>query len=300
MSEICLTVNDAEVCVPLRPGASLLDLLREDLGLTGTKCGCLEGECGACAVRLDGRVVNSCLVPGARANGAVVTTIEGLGAGDGLHPVQEPFIQAGAVQCGICIPGMVMGVAALLEVNPAPTRAEAQAWLCGHLCRCTGYTKILDAVELAARLIRGGVAPARESGAVGRPAARVDAEAKVRGAALYADDYQPPGCLHLQVVRSPHAYAEVLDVDPGPALAVPGIAAVLTAADVSGRNVYGIIVEDQPVFCDRVVRYAGDAVAAVVAESRAAAEAGARAVQVAYRPLEPLLSVEAARSPGAP
>jgi CO/xanthine dehydrogenase Mo-binding subunit/aerobic-type carbon monoxide dehydrogenase small subunit (CoxS/CutS family) len=300
MAEICLAVNGGEVCVPLRREASLLDLLREDLGLTGAKAGCLEGECGACAVWLDGRLVNSCLVPGGRAEGAAVTTVEGLAAAEALHPVQEAFIQAGAVQCGICIPGMVMGVAALLERNPTPTRAEAQAWLCGHLCRCTGYTKILDAVELAARLLREGGASPRAGGGMGRPAARVDAEAKVRGAALYADDYQPPGSLHLRVVRSPHAYAEVLGVDATAARALPGVVCVLTAADVPGPNAYGIIVEDQPVFCDRVVRYAGDAVAAVVAESRTTAEAGATAVRVDYRLLEPLLSAEAARAAGAP
>ncbi|MBI4012863.1 MAG: 2Fe-2S iron-sulfur cluster binding domain-containing protein, partial [Candidatus Rokubacteria bacterium] len=121
MGEICLAVNGAEVCVPLRPGVSLLDLLRENLGLTGTKSGCLEGECGACAVWLDGRVVASCLVPAAKAEGASVTTIEGLAPEDGgLHPVQEAFIQAGAVQCGICIPGMVMAVAGLLRDHATP------------------------------------------------------------------------------------------------------------------------------------------------------------------------------------
>lgn len=301
MAEICLAVNGADVCVPLRSGVSLLDLLREDLGLTGTKSGCLEGECGACAVWVDGRVVASCLTPAAKLGGASVTTIEGLaGADGGLHPVQEAFIQAGAVQCGICIPGMVMAVAGLLRDNPSPSRAEAKDWLCGNLCRCTGYTKILDAVGLAARLAREGTAPARATGGVGRPAARVDAEAQVRGTALYGDDYQPAGCLHLQVVRSPHVSAEILEVDPAPALALPGIVGVLTAADVPGQNAFGIIVEDQPVFCDARARYAGDAVAAVVAESRAQAEAGARAVRVHYRPLEPLLSAEAAHRHDAP
>ncbi len=301
MAEICLTVNGAEVCVPLRPGVSLLDVLREDLGLTGTKAGCLEGECGACTVRLDGRLVDACLVPAAKADGAAVTTIEGLAAPHGdLHPVQEAFVQAGAVQCGICIPGMVMAAAALLEQNPAPTRAEAQDWLSGNLCRCTGYAKILDAVDLAAQFIREGRRPPRDAGAMGHSAARVDAEAKVRGTALYGDDYQPPGCLHLQIVRSPHAYAELVGIDPAPALVLPGVVGVLTARDVPGRNAYGILVEDQPVFCDTVVRYAGDAVAAVVAESRAAAEAGAAAVRVDYRPLDPLLSAEAAGRPDAP
>ncbi len=300
MAEVCLSVNGAEVCVPLRADASLLDLLREDLGLTGTKAGCLEGECGACTVWLDGRVVASCLVPAAKAAGASVTTIEGLAGDGGLHPVQEAFVQAGAVQCGICIPGMVMAVAGLLRVDPAPTREAAKAWLCGNLCRCTGYAKILDAVALAARFAREGRVPPRALGGVGRPAVRPDAEAKVRGTALYADDHQPPGCLHLRLVRSPHAAAEILGLDASAALAVPGVVGVLTAADVPGQNAFGIIVEDQPVFCDRRVRYVGDPVAAVVAESRAAATAGARAVRVDYRAEPPLLSAEAAAAPGAP
>ncbi|MGH7319794.1 MAG: molybdopterin cofactor-binding domain-containing protein, partial [Candidatus Rokuibacteriota bacterium] len=301
MAELCLEVNGAAVCVPLRPGASRLDLLREDLGLTGTKSGCVEGECGACTVWIDGQVVDACLFPAAKAAGAVVTTIEGLGSLEGgLHPVQEAFIQAGAVQCGICIPGMVMAVAALLEATPAPTRAEAQAWLGGNLCRCTGYTKILDAVELAARVMREGRVPARTAGAMGARTARVDAEAKVRGRALYGDDHQPAGCLHLRIVRSPHAAADLLEIDASPALARPGVVGVLTARDVPGENAYGIVVEDQPVFCDAVVRYVGDAVAAVVAETRADAAAGAAAVVVRYRVREPLLSADAAQQPDAP
>jgi CO/xanthine dehydrogenase Mo-binding subunit/aerobic-type carbon monoxide dehydrogenase small subunit (CoxS/CutS family) len=301
MSDICLTVNGVPVCVPLRPGASLLELLREDLGLTGTKSGCVEGECGACAVWVDGRLVNACLLPAAKVDGAEVTTIEGLSSpGGGLHPVQEALIQAGAVQCGVCIPGMVMAVASLLRENPAPSRAEAQAWLAGQLCRCTGYVKILDAVALAARWGRGEEAPARTGGGMGRPVARVDAEAKVSGAALYADDHQPVRCLHLQIVRSPHAHAEVAEIAEGPALAVPGVVGVLTARDVPGRNAYGIIVEDQPVFCDSVVRYVGDAVAAVVAETREAAQAGARALRVAYRPLAAVLDPADAPRPDAP
>jgi CO/xanthine dehydrogenase Mo-binding subunit/aerobic-type carbon monoxide dehydrogenase small subunit (CoxS/CutS family) len=298
---LCLTVNGAPVCVAIRPGASLLDVLRQDLGLTGTKAGCLEGECGACAVWVDGALVNACLYPGRKADGADVTTIEGLAAADGgLHPVQEAFVQAGAVQCGICIPGMVMAAAALLARDPAPSREAARRWLAGNLCRCTGYAKILDAVELAARWGRDGRVPPRVSGAVGWSAARVDAEAKVRGTAVYADDHARPGCLHLQVVRSPHAHAEVLGLDASAAQALPGVVGILTAADVPGQNAYGILVEDQPVFCDRVVRYVGDAVAAVVADSAAAAETAARAVRVVYRPLEAVLSIEAARGPDAP
>ena len=308
MTEVCLTVNRAPVCVPVAAGATLLDLLRDGLGLTGTKAGCREGECGACAVWLDGRLVTACLVPAARAEDAEVVTIEGLAAeadgrgpaAGGLHPVQEAFVQAGAVQCGICIPGMVMAAAALLEARPNPGPAEVRAHLAGNLCRCTGYAKIVDAVLLAARWRRDGTVPPRQDGGVGVSAARPDAEAKVRGTALYADDHQRARCLHLQLVRSPHAHAEVLGVDGALALDVPGVVGVLTARDVPGQNAFGILVEDQPVFCDRVVRFVGDAVAAVVAESAAAARAGADAVWVRYAPLPVVGTPEAAAAPDAP
>jgi carbon-monoxide dehydrogenase small subunit len=144
------TVNGRAVEVRVPAMARLLDVLREDLGLTGTKEGCGEGECGACSVLLDGELVNSCLVPAAQVEGAEVTTIEGV-AGDGeLHPVQQAFIAHGGAQCGICTPGMVMAAVALLVQHPQPTEAEIRTGLAGNLCRCTGYVKIFDAVAAAA------------------------------------------------------------------------------------------------------------------------------------------------------
>ncbi len=133
------------------PMARLLDVLREDLGLTGTKEGCGEGECGACSVWIDGELVNSCLVPVLQVEGSEITTIEGI-AGEGrLHAVQEAFVSCGGAQCGICTPGMVMAAANLLSHIPHPSEGEIRAWLAGNLCRCTGYTKILDAVAQACR-----------------------------------------------------------------------------------------------------------------------------------------------------
>lgn len=140
------TVNGATCSVRAYPMARLLDVLREELQLTGTKEGCGEGECGACSVLLNGELVNSCLVPVAQVNGASVTTIEGIAHDDQLHAVQQAFLTHGGAQCGICTPGMVLAAISLLERNPQPTEAEIRTGLAGNLCRCTGYMKIFEAV----------------------------------------------------------------------------------------------------------------------------------------------------------
>jgi len=148
--DVAFTVNGETVHLAVSPDASLLDALREDLELTGTKQGCGEGECGACSVLLNEKVVNSCLVLAVECAGAEVLTIEGLGRLGKLHPLQEAFVQNGAVQCGFCTPGMVMAAYALLKENPSPSEADVRRALEGNLCRCTGYRKIIDAVLAAA------------------------------------------------------------------------------------------------------------------------------------------------------
>ena len=148
--ELTLTVNGTERTVDVGPLKRLLDVLREDLDLTGTKEGCGEGECGACTVLLDGAAVCSCLVPAIQAQGCSVLTIEGLEEWDTLHPIQKAFVEHHAVQCGYCTPGMVMTTVALLRENPRPTRDQIREGLAGNICRCTGYHKIVDAVEAAA------------------------------------------------------------------------------------------------------------------------------------------------------
>ncbi|WP_062284418.1 (2Fe-2S)-binding protein [Neomoorella mulderi] len=156
MPRIKLKVNGQEYQVEVPADITLLELLREYLSLTGTKEGCGKGECGACTVLMDGQAVNSCLVPAAKAEGSEVLTIEGLASPDGrLHPLQEAFISEGAVQCGFCTPGMIMSAKALLDQNPHPTREEIKVALSGNLCRCTGYAKIITAVEKAAAMIAG-------------------------------------------------------------------------------------------------------------------------------------------------
>jgi carbon-monoxide dehydrogenase small subunit len=146
-----LTVNGTPYEVAIEPRQSLLQLLREELHLTGTKEGCSEGECGACTVLLDGKTVDSCLIFALEAQGREVTTIEGLAQGDQLHPVQKTFAEYGAVQCGFCTPGMILAAKALLDSNPHPTELEIRQGISGNLCRCTGYVKIVEAIQAAAR-----------------------------------------------------------------------------------------------------------------------------------------------------
>jgi carbon-monoxide dehydrogenase small subunit len=145
-TSITFTLNDREVTVDTLPMARLLDVLREDLRVTGTKEGCGEGECGACTVLVDGHPVNSCLVPAIQLQGARVQTVEGLAQDDRLHPIQEAFLKHGGAQCGICTPGFLVAAAELLAREPHPSRAQVREALAGNLCRCTGYQKIVDAV----------------------------------------------------------------------------------------------------------------------------------------------------------
>jgi carbon-monoxide dehydrogenase small subunit len=150
---ITLTVNGERYEVAVEPRQSLLQVLREELHLTGTKEGCSEGECGACTVFLDGQTVDSCLIFGVEANGRDVVTIEGLAQGDQLHPIQKAFSEYGGVQCGFCTPGMILASKALLEQHPDPTEAEIRSGIAGNLCRCTGYVKIVEAIKAAAQAV---------------------------------------------------------------------------------------------------------------------------------------------------
>ena len=147
---LTMTVNNHQVSVEIQPDELLVDVLRDRLGLTGTKIGCNEGECGACTVIMDGQAVLSCLIPALRAEGCHITTIEGLSDGEVLHPLQQAFVEHGAVQCGYCIPGFILSAKALLDRNPNPTGEEIKESIAGNLCRCTGYVKIVEAIESVA------------------------------------------------------------------------------------------------------------------------------------------------------
>ncbi|WGF88278.1 molybdopterin-dependent oxidoreductase [Marinivivus vitaminiproducens] len=291
-----LVVNGTPQDARPAPGQCLRTLLRQ-LGWFGVKRGCDAGDCGACTVHLDGLPVHSCLVPAFRAEGRAVTTIEGLAGADGLHPMQAGFRDAQGFQCGFCTPGMIMTAAALDQAQ----RADLATALKGNLCRCTGYGAIADAIAGI-----GHVEAAGALGPCGRSVAAPAGERVVTGAERYTLDMALPGLLHLKVLRSPHAHARVVRIDDGPALAVPGVVAVLTHADApdtlfsTARHQNPRDDLDDTRVLDPVLRFVGQRVAAVVAETEAAAEAGCRALIVAYDVLPAVLDPEQATAPGAP
>ena len=288
-----LTLNGQRVVAELREGQSLLELLRDDLGVVSVKDGCApEGSCGACTVLVDGRAAVSCAQNAARVAGKHVVTQEGLAPED-RELWAASFAAAGASQCGFCSPGVVMKAESLLRKNPDPTREEIARALLGNLCRCTGYVKIIDAVEQVAAARRGEPLPEPEtSGRVGARSARLDAARLALGDAPFVGDVTVPGMLHGALRFSDHPRARVLRIDTGEAEAYPGVAAVATAADVPGERTQGVLTKDwrQLVAVGEETAYVGDVLAAVAADSRDAAREAAALIRVDYEVLEPVTS----------
>jgi len=250
--------------------------------------------------REPGEAVKSCTYLARRAAGKRVETIEGLAVGGRLHPLQQAFIDAGAIQCGFCTSGLIMAAKALLDRNPHPTRAEICDALDKNLCRCTGYTKVIRAIEAVAGGQQLPSVGAQSGSPVGGSFTRPDAVGKATGALRYTADLAFPDMLHARVLRSAHAHARLLAVDTSRAKAHPGVVAVLTAADVPGAKNHGVSQNDWPVLAYDKVRYYGDAVALVVAEAPEAAEEALALIDVTYEPLPVVDSPEAALAPGAP
>jgi aldehyde oxidoreductase len=298
MHEINFILNGTPERVIVDPQKSLLKVIREDLRLTGTKEACSAGHCGTCAVLVGGEVVLSCKYPVFKAQGKEVTTIEGIGTLKNPHPLQLAFAKMGAIQCGFCTPGMIIRAKSLLDGNPKPNREEIKKAIQPHLCRCTGYQKIFEAVELAASYLRGETKPIElkleGKDTIGQPVTRKDALEKATGATLYAADLTVDGCAYIKILRSPHHHAKILNIDKAEAEAIPGVLAVLTGEDVKGTNILKMAGDDQPILCKDKVRFIGDPVAAVVAISEEMASHALKKIEVTYEPLEPVLTPEEA------
>ncbi len=313
-TQLSLTVNGQNYQLEPIPGETLADLLRKRLKLTGTKIGCNEAECGACTVVMDGEAVLSCSYPAERADGKNITTIEGLAkpekGANRLHPLQEAFVKHGAVQCGFCIPGQIMTSYALLQRKVNPSSAEIRHALKDTLCRCAGYPTIENSILAAAESLRTGqpvsepqVAPsAIESQVIGKVQIRPDAREKVTGEAIFTDDLTFPGMLFAAVHRAgvPHALVRTLDVEK--ARQLPGVVSVLTSCDIPGEHNHGLVIYDWPVMVGigERVRYVGDAIAIVAAESQEIAKAAAELVEVTYDLQTVITDPVQARQPDAP
>ncbi len=302
------TLNGRPVSVEAAPDDTLLDLLRGTLGLRSMKDGCApEGSCGACTVIVDGHAVVSCAQPAVRIAGRTVETLEGLPAA-ARADWAEAFARTGASQCGFCSPGIVMKAEALLRRQPHPTAAEVAHALAGNLCRCTGYTRIIEAVLAAAGARRaGGAGVAAEprserAWAIGAPAERYHARELALGEQAFVADMRAPGMLHGALRFADHPRAVVRRLDIARALAEPGVVDVITARDVPGKRQQGLIVDDWPLLVaeGETTRYVGDVLAAVAATTRAAARRAAALVEVDYEVLEPVTDPFAALSFDAP
>ena len=284
---------------------SLLRFLRDDLKLKSIKDGCSQGACGTCTIIIDGKATRACVMTTKRAQGMNIVTVEGLSDEE-----KEIFVYAfgakGAVQCGFCIPGMVMSGKALVDKNPNPTEAEIKEAIKGNICRCTGYKKIIEAIDLVAQIKRGEKQINKElekgdSFGVGSNAFRIDVREKVLGYGEYCDDVEMDDMLHVSAVRSKYPRARILDIDFSEALAMDGVVAVYTAEDVPNNKV-GHLQQDWDVMIPKgeITRFVGDAICLVVAESEDILKKAKALVKVDYEVLEPVRNITEAMAKDAP
>lgn len=296
-----LRINGTEVTV--KEDRKLIDVLRNDCHLKSVKDGCSEGACGTCTVLADGKAVKACVQKVSRFAGKAILTVEGLTEREKEVYVYA-FGEAGAVQCGFCIPGMVMCAKGLLDSNPDPDRTQIAAALRNNICRCTGYKKIIDAVGLAAKLFREGTVelPAEHITGVGQRAHRVDVGEKVLGSGEYADDMELDHMIYGSAVRTLYPRAKVISIDASRALALPGVRAVLTAADVPGNNKIGHLKKDWDTMIPvgGITRYVGDAVCLAAADTPEILEEAKKLVEIVYEELPGVFSPEEALAEGAP
>ncbi len=316
MEKKVLNINGVPRTIIVNPEASLADVLRAQLGLTGTKVGCGMAQCGACSVIMDGKLVRSCVTKMKKVEeGADITTVEGIGTPDNLHPIQAALVAHGAPQCGFCMPGFVVSAKALLDGNAKPSREEVRDWLkkYSNACRCNGYKPIVDAVMDAARVLRGEIGKEAlefripDNGSIwGSKYPRPSAIAKATGTLDYGGDLGlklPPDTLRLALVQARVSHASILSIDTSEAEKMPGVYKVVTHKDVKGKNrITGLITFptnkgdgwDRPILCDTKVFQYGDAIAIVCADSEANARAAADKVKVTLEELPAYMSAPAA------
>lgn len=284
---------------------SLLRFLRDDLKLKSIKDGCSQGACGTCTIIIDGKATRACVMTTKRAQGMNIVSVEGLSDFE-----KETFVYAfgskGAVQCGFCIPGMVMSGKALIDRNPNPTEDEIKEAIKGNICRCTGYKKIIEGIDLAAQILRGDrkIDEELEKGddfGVGSNAFRIDVRDKVLGIGEYVDDVELENMLHVSAVRTKYPRARILDIDVSEALALEGVVAIYTSEDVPNNKV-GHIQQDWDVMIPKgeVTRFVGDALCLVVAESEEILKKAKTLVKVEYEVLEPVRNIDEAKAENAP
>jgi aldehyde oxidoreductase len=290
MEQLDFILNDKPIQVQIDPSESLLEVIRNRIGLTGTKQGCGKGDCGACSVIVDGIVINSCIYPAMKTYRRRVTTIEGIGTFNNPHPIQEAFADVGAVQCGYCTPGMVISAKSLLDRNPSPSSDEIKEALSGNLCRCTGYVKVIEGVQRAAEIIKGKTFPKEKlADALGARLGRLEGLEKAVGATQYGIDLTKRGILSVKVLRSPHYHARIKRIDTAQAERLEGVVCVITAKDIPGQNRVGTVFKNRPILVRDKVKCIGDPIAAVAAISDELAEEAIRRIHVDYEILEPVL-----------
>ena len=311
-----VNLNGVQKVLITNPETTLAKVLREQLALTGTKIGCGQGQCGACSVLMNGKVIRSCTYKMKRINdGAVITTIEGIGTPENLHAIQLAWIKHGGAQCGFCTPGFIVSAKGLLDENQNPTRAEVRDWFQKHLnaCRCAGYVPLVDAVMDAAKVVRGEISAQDllfempEDGRIwGSRYPRPSSVAKVTGTCDYGADLGlklPENALHMKLVQAKVSHANILSIDTSEAEKMPGVFKVITHKDVKGKNrITGLITFptnkgdgwDRPILCDEKVFQYGDAIAIVCADTEENAQNAVAKVKVELEPLPAYMSAPAA------
>ena len=307
-SKLTFNVNGVRRIATIDERTTLLEVLREGFGLKAAKDGCSpQGQCGCCTVLVDGVAKVSCAISAGKCQGKSVTTLEGISEAE-RDLFAKAFVATSGLQCAFCIPGIVVRAKHLLDKNPRPTDAEVRVALDTHVCRCTGYVKIIEAIQLAAAVKRGEAklpepSETRAAGAgVGATPPRYEAAEFVLGERPYVDDLDVPQMLHGALLFSAHPRAKVLSIDVTAALALPGVRAIATAADVPGKRFQGLIYKDWPAYVavGEDTRYIGDVLASIAADTRRIARDAAVLIKVAYEVLEPLTTPEAALADGAP